>query len=563
MVSITGCGRVMCEAFRAARAPTRSVVAARTAVFGGMLCGALTWSGRAHAGTATLGANCTLAQAVTAINQHVSRSGCGFVADSGADTIVVPNGTFISTSQVEVNRAVTIRGNGSGVSTLRGDIASDYYFIRVVDPSGSNYFNATIQGVNIERVTGGQTTAGVYAQNVGLSINQARIAGFGFGGVGADDADVTITDTTIENNTSVGNGGGIWFQNGLCSIRNTVLLVYRSTIANNGAALSGGGIYYAGCGVSKLFNTTISHNSATNGGGVTEGSGGEYLFSYGSTIAFNSAWSSGGGVQVDAFGIKLEGSIVGQNSAPSGPDISGSINDFTDSIIGDVSGTVNWNNPNIRSGVSLVVSPNLDSTLRDLGGPFHTKVHRPLPGSPALDAVSGTPSWADGGVDQRQVLRPQLGGSNAGSSDIGAFESSRLETETLAVAAKSNVNHVVVTSTQASAGKGTNLQANAVGQFVTYSSGAALPAGNYGLKVGFKKGSSAGQFQLTIGPSASGPWVTLPVQNARASSDSWTTVDLGNITAGTTSTKYFRFIVPSGATTPVQIFPDFVELTRH
>jgi hypothetical protein len=44
---------------------------------------------------------------------------------------------------------------------------------------------------------------------------------------------------------------------------------------------------------------------------------------------------------------------------------------------------------------------------------------------------------------------------------MGAYESSRLETEVLPVAAKSNVNHVVVSASQASAGKGTNLQTTA------------------------------------------------------------------------------------------------------
>jgi hypothetical protein len=57
--------------------------------------------------------------------------------------------------------------------------------------------------------------------------------------------------------------------------------------------------------------------------------------------------------------------------------------------------------------------------------------------------------------------------------------------------------------------------------------------------------------------------ITYATQNARPSADSGTTVDFGVINAATTNTTFFRFLVPNGATAPVQIFPDFVELTRQ
>jgi hypothetical protein len=122
---------------------------------------------------------------------------------------------------------------------------------------------------------------------------------------------------------------------------------------------------------------------------------------------------------------------------------------------------------------------------------------------------------------------------------------------------------VVVTDGNASNGAGTNLQATTSSQFVTYSSGAPLSAGNYNVTIGFKKGTTAGQVQFSAGPTASGPWITFATQNGRAAADSWTTVNFGVITAATTSTKFFRFLVPTGATAPVQVFPDFVEFTRQ
>jgi hypothetical protein len=90
-----------------------------------------------------------------------------------------------------------------------------------------------------------------------------------------------------------------------------------------------------------------------------------------------------------------------------------------------------------------------------------------------------------------------------------------------------------------------------------------MPAGAYKVTIGLKKGTTAGQVQFSAGPTANGPWITFPSQNARATGDSWTTVNFGVTTANTTSTKFFRFVVPGGATTPVQVFPDFVEFTRQ
>ena len=217
-------------------------------------------------------------------------------------------------------------------------------------------------------------------------------------------------------------------------------------------------------------------------------------------------------------------------------------------------------NSNIILGAST--DARVDSVLRNLGGP--TAVLPLLSGSAALDAIPGAPIAT---VDQRGIARPQFGGKNLNNSDIGAYESliARFETETLVpAAAKSAVGHVVVSNPNYSNGQGTNLQANAAGQFVTYSSAATVPAATYKVTVGFKKSASAGQFQLAIGPSVSGPWVTLPVQNAHASADSWATVTFStNVTASTTGTKFFRFMVPTGSPSPFQIFPDFVELARQ
>jgi hypothetical protein len=256
--------------------------------------------------------------------------------------------------------------------------------------------------------------------------------------------------------------------------------------------------------------------------------------------------------------MKLIGTIVGQNTSPTGPDVYGPVNDFNDSLMGNTSGAT------ITSQTGVVVlnqSPNLDLTPRDLGGPYHTKVLRPRPGSPAIDRLTSVFEP----VDQRGVLRPQLGGPNASRRDIGAVEIERLETEALTVAAKSSDAHVPVSNSSYSNGQGTNLQSNAVNDFVTYSTPASLPAGTYNITIGYKKGTSGGQFQFAHSTSSGGTFTNLGgVQNGYGASTSYVSVNLGNVTFGSSGTKYFRFRVTAvGSGGAYQMFPDFIAVTKQ
>jgi hypothetical protein len=402
---------------------------------------------------------------------------------------------------------------------------------------------------------------GIYAFQTWLHLHRVRVAGFTRCGIIGDDTDMNIQDSTIENNSSLDPGAGIQFNNPSTPSLNAGIFMYRSTIANNTSSASGGGIYYSGFGVSNLYNVTISGNSAANGGGVFKDPLADYLFFYSSTVARNTATNSGGGISnsdVLARGVKLFQSIVGQNSASTKPDIDGAVNSLGNSLIGNTSGAAIGD----EGGNLLNVSPNLDTVLRDLGGPFRTKVLRPFPGSPVIDVLSspGEPE------DQRQVLRAQFGGSNAAKADMGAFESSRLETETLAVAAKSSsVPHVVVSSSQYSNARGTNLQATAASRFVTYSTTLSLPPATYKVVLGYKKGSNAGRFQVAIAESLGGTYVPIGgVQEGYSSSSSWVSVELGNISMSANSAKFFRLSVTGKHTSSssYQVFPDYVDFTR-
>ena len=117
--------------------------------------------------------------------------------------------------------------------------------------------------------------------------------------------------------------------------------------------------------------------------------------------------------------LRAYDSIIGQNTAPLGPDARGTI---------ELNNTV--------AGAGTGVGP-----LLDMGGP--TRVRPLLKGSPALDLFTPPPSDnPDDRRDQRGSPRPY----NT-NEDCGAYEDGPAEAELLFAAAKTgSVNHVITTS---------------------------------------------------------------------------------------------------------------------
>lgn len=111
--------------------------------------------------------------------------------------------------------------------------------------------------------------------------------------------DVSITGSTVRGNTALGEtlgalGGGMFL--GISSIRS---LISNSTITNNGAVGAvgskpsfGGGFYNMG-GIT-VRDSIVSRNYATVGGGIAEF--GRHLTVVGSTVTRNNATDDGGGI---------------------------------------------------------------------------------------------------------------------------------------------------------------------------------------------------------------------------------------------------------------------------
>lgn len=275
--------------------------------------------------------------------------------------------------------------------------------------------------------------------------------GRGFGGAIASigSTNLTVTGSTISGNAAY-TGGGI-FLGSSTSINNVFaqLTVIDSTIADNRSTIEGGGITQRN-GQTQIEGTTIARNIGAAGGmymtshgGLIANStisgnngcayGGAYLTSrnplsiVNSTITDNFGFSAGG-VHSTGSSVQFLNSIVAQNGLSSSSefrapftesDLSGVIRSLGHNIFGEVnnvtifSDLVNGPGPHSTDVFGSVASPAnaLLGPLANNGG--STLTHALLPGSPGING--GTLATAVPATDQR-------GFGRVGLTDIGAFE---------------------------------------------------------------------------------------------------------------------------------------------
>lgn len=251
---------------------------------------------------------------------------------------------------------------------------------------------------------------------------------------------VSITNSTISNNTASVTGGGLGNGGGISTTGNQgALVISNSTISANHADNDGGGISTIGNqGSIVMTNSTVSGNDAKNNGGgayiVTPagGTGSATLNSV--TVTNNTADSdnngsgSGGGFSQSIAAVTLRNTIVSGNfnSVVSvRDDINGTVQSTSAfNLVGDGTGSAGITNGVNGNQVGSGASP-IDALLAPLannGGP--TMTHNLGPPSPAYDKGNSFTLT----TDQRGITRPfdnilvppAPGGDN---SDIGAVES--------------------------------------------------------------------------------------------------------------------------------------------
>jgi hypothetical protein len=342
------------------------------------------------------------------------------VSDNSAGGINITNGDAdIRRSTISGNSGDS--GGGIGVGALVYayypgviglDVQSQAYLTYLISGSLTltdstvNDNTATHAGGGIDLVSGQ-----VKVVNSTIAGNVAGFSEGGGGGINVRTGSLTVQRSTISGNSAdVGGGISVGYGYGYGYGSNST--VDDSTISRNKANTVGGGVsLYA---TDALFrNSTISGN-AVSAGPSARGAGlaasASELDMQNSTVAFNTAGpGSGGGIDNTKSDIRLRNVILSNNVAwKAGPDLNGTANvDF--SLVDNTSGAL------ITGGNNLLDIDARLGPLADNGGP--TRTHRPGAGSPVRNAggeVAGT------AADQRGAGFPRV---LQGRADIGAVES--------------------------------------------------------------------------------------------------------------------------------------------
>ena len=352
------------------------------------------------------GADCSLREAIAA-------------AGSG-DTIVIPTGTYTLTlgTQLVINKDLILTGTGADSTIIQAAAEPNVATHRVLDVTGGN---VAISGVTIRHGKSGSHGGGIRnagrltLANTVITRNFASLPGAGI--LNRINGMLTVIDSTIRGNSSASVGGGVYNSLG------TTADLINSTVSAN-VASEGAGIY--NIGTLTLTNTTLSDNSTQGLGGGVYNFGIVTLTN--STVTTNVAFQGGGAVNGGLVAISriiVENTVIAGNIAPSSPDCRGSLTSLGHNLIGSnhfcsvtpVSGDL----------VGTPASPidPLLGPLRENGGP--TSTHAILPGSPAIDAGddAGCPV-----TDQRGETRPVDGdGDGIAGCDMGAYELATPESE--------------------------------------------------------------------------------------------------------------------------------------
>lgn len=246
---------------------------------------------------------------------------------------------------------------------------------------------------------------------------------------------LTIRNSTINNNHAVRTTNAVNSPAGGGIINFGDLKLYDSTISSNGAQ-TGGGLYnrpgtdlngYADIRNSTFFNNSVrlSDNGLPADGGAIYGDGNHTggltatIELHHVTISKNHARDTTGGVYKrqaanNTNHVNISNSIVAGNTDGSGmPDANGVFISYGYNLIGNTSGNV-WaaNSPNLNGNITNPSGGARLAPLSNYGGSTQTLAL--LSDSPAINAGNPSTLYAN---DQRGALRP-IGGR----ADIGAFE---------------------------------------------------------------------------------------------------------------------------------------------
>lgn len=387
------------------------------------------------------GDGCTLREAVKAAN-----------ATAEADLITFAQGLAgpiqLASNSIKIyNSSLEIRGPGADKLTIDGPANDRIFKLFGFDTPNEQ---VTISGLTLTDGHANDSSdpgsgGAIYSTKDGLA------EGFDCNGYMAA---LTVSGLAINANTAVGAGGGIAVSpDNFCS---------QNDKAANGAAP---GQAVTGAGSLNVQNTTVSGNSAdTDGGGINLGFQAGSLLIENSTIAGNDAAGFGGGISIgrttfgpsskqaakavtldrtddinnttvagnvadtgggidilEGFQVGLSSTIVADNTAPTGPDLSsqsGSSYEAGYSLLETITPAATVNTTVAGSNITGQ-DPQL-AALAANGGPTQTKL--PATTSPAIDTGISNALTTEQRGTARTVDRPPANATGGDGTDIGAVE---------------------------------------------------------------------------------------------------------------------------------------------
>jgi CSLREA domain-containing protein len=347
----------------------------------------------ADTGDGACGSDCSLREAITAANGHPGEN--VILLHAGTYTLTAPPSG--ASASLEIQGTLSLIGDDAGTTIIDGNHLAGIFHVAA---------GATVEIRDVTLRNGLAAGGGGAIRNDGaltllrtlLTFNDSTRDGAGasFGGAIASSgsgSSLTLADSAVINNDSLGSGGGL-------ALGGTARLA-NVTIARNQASDLGGGLYLFSDARATLNNVTVTGNTAQQGGG----------------LAAESAVSPG-------VPATITNSILAGNSAlVRSDDCRGSIATGYD-LVGAGEGCLGPAAAN-HDQVGTAVSP-IDPKL---GPPDQNGGSTPtaalLAGSPAIDAGNPAPPGSGNGAceatDQRNATRPADAVLRS-VCDQGAFE---------------------------------------------------------------------------------------------------------------------------------------------
>ncbi|MBP9663464.1 MAG: hypothetical protein KBD94_02505, partial [Pyrinomonadaceae bacterium] len=244
------------------------------------------------------GTDCTIGDAIRAANTDTPVNGCA--AGNGADTIVIPAGTYTLSSIAEgsstalpiIRTDMTLSGAGPNLTIIERSLAPltpEFRILAGIWQIADR--NVTLSGLTIRN---GKLPDNGNASNGGALFSQFTL---------------TIADCAFANNQTGSHGGAI-------NASAAALLISNSTFSNNraGTAYSGGAIMAGVASGIQINNSHFSDNTAHYGGAIAAAYGTD-TFITDSTFTNNQALLGNGGAVSSNNRAEAIRSVFSSNTA--------------------------------------------------------------------------------------------------------------------------------------------------------------------------------------------------------------------------------------------------------